>query len=105
MLQIVEHLFLTQDIRHLSGISEKIKVLAHRFVLPTSCISKRVIVEIVIRLLELVSKPIIGILKVNSVFLSMQEPRSALYYKGAVGQRSITMRLTHRRHRSPLYLL
>lgn len=87
MLQVVEHLFLAQDIRHLSGISEEIKVLAHRLVLSTSCISKRVIVEIVIRLFELVSKPIVGILKVNSIFFffPIQGPRSAQYYKGAVG--------------------
>lgn len=68
MLQVIEHLFLAQDICHLSGIPEEIEVFAHRLVLPTGCISKRVIVEIVIRFFELVSKPIVGILKINSVF-------------------------------------
>lgn len=78
MLQVIEHLFLAQDICHLSGIPEEIKVFAHRLVLPTGCISKRVIVEIVIRFFELVSKPIVGILKVNSGFFCFPSAGTAV---------------------------
>lgn len=76
MLQVVKHLFLAQDICHLSSIPEEIKVLAYRLVLPTGCVSKGIIVEVVVCLFELVSKPIIGILEVNSV-VPKQEWRSA----------------------------